>query len=170
MQGRKPITRESISSAALELIEAHGVETLSMRTLASQLGIKAPSLYEHVKNRDEIIALVQAQALTNFGKAFAAAGESRRQKIMFYRQWALEHPKLYPVVFQHKLHRELLPNGLEAGVLAQVIAAVGGSHVQARAVWAQLHGLVDLELQGRLPADADMVATWDQVVITLERL
>jgi hypothetical protein len=37
-------------------------------------------------------------------------------------------------------------------------------------MWAQLHGLVDLELQGRLPADADTEATWNQVIAGIELL
>jgi hypothetical protein len=35
-------------------------------------------------------------------------------------------------------------------------------------MWAQLHGLIDLELQGRLPADADMDATWEEVIRNIE--
>jgi hypothetical protein len=66
------------------------------------------------------------------------------------------------------MKRELLPKGLEEKVLGLVIVAAGGSHVQARVLWAQLHGLIDLELQGRLPADADMKATWGQVILGIE--
>jgi len=35
-------------------------------------------------------------------------------------------------------------------------------------MWAQLHGLIDLELQGRLPADADMAPPWKEVIQTIE--
>jgi hypothetical protein len=91
-----------------------------------------------------------------------------REKVLFYRNWALANRNLYPVVFQQHLHRELLPVGLEAQVLGVVVEAAGGSHIRARAIWAQLHGLVDLELQGRLPADADMNATWQHVIASIE--
>jgi AcrR family transcriptional regulator len=163
------VTRDTIRVAARKIIETHGVGDLSMRTLASALGIKAPSLYDHVKNRQEVIALVQAEGLSDFGAGFAAAGETVREKVLFYRSWALANRNLYPVVFQDHLHRELLPQGLEASVLGQVVAAAGGSHLKARALWAQLHGLVDLELHGRLPADADMSATWDSVIAMVEQ-
>jgi AcrR family transcriptional regulator len=164
MTVRKMVTRQAIAKAARRLIEAKGADALSMRTLAGELGIKAPSLYDHVKNRDEVMALVQAEALAEFGEGFAAAGNSTRDKVFFYRNWALANPRLYPVVFQQKLHRALLPEGLEARVLGVVVEAAGGSHIHARAIWAQLHGLVDLELHNRLPTDADMAATWEQVV------
>ena len=161
---------DSISHAALEIVSQRGVDLLSMRTLATSLGIKAPSLYDHVKNRDHVIALVQAAGLRDFGAGFATAGTTVRDKVLFYRTWALANANLYPVVFQQKLHRELLPTGLEASVLGLVLEAAGGSHVQARVIWAQLHGLVDLELQARLPTDADMKATWDQVIVGIEAI
>lgn len=141
---------------------------MTMRELGRELGIKAPSLYDHVNNRDAVLALVQAAGLESFGAGFAAAGPSVREKVLFYRQWALGNTNLYPVVFQNVLHRALLPEGLESGVLKQVVAAAGGSHLQARVMWAQLHGLVDLELQGRLPSDADTAGTWDQAVKAIE--
>ena len=164
MAVRKKINRDVIANAALDIVETLGAEQLSMRTLASALNIKAPSLYDHVKNRDEVIALVQSLGLAKFGEGFAAAGDSVREKVMFYRNWALSNSRLYPVVFQQYLLRELITPGLESKVLAQVVQTAGGSHVRARAMWAQLHGLVDLELQGRLPADADLDATWEQVI------
>ncbi len=152
----------------MRIIVTNGVDSLSMRTLGTALGIKAPSLYDHVKNRDEVIALVQSAGLLDFGNGFADAGPRVRDKILFYRQWALANPNLYPVVFQQRLHRELLPPGLEENVLALVIVAAGGSHLQARAIWAQLHGLIDLELRGRFPADADIKATWEQAIAGIE--
>jgi AcrR family transcriptional regulator len=168
MSPRKMVNRQAIAEAAWQIVEAEGSAALSMRTLASKLGIKAPSLYDHVKNRDEIIALLQTRALEQFGQGFAAAGDSVREKVLFYREWALANPNIYPVVFQQFLQRELITPGLESRVLAQVVAAAGGSHIQARAMWAHLHGLVDLQLQNRLPADADTDATWEHAIRTIE--
>jgi len=168
MSVRKMVNRSAIADAALKIVNELGAESLSMRTLATALTIKAPSLYDHVKNRDEVIALVQAEGLRDFGAGFTAAGPSPRQQILFYRAWALANPNLYPVVFQQRLQRDLLPQGLEASVLGQVVAAAGGSHLKARVLWAQLHGLVDLELQGRFPADADMDESWELVIQSFE--
>lgn len=168
MSVRKMVSRKSICDTAMQIIQDDGAGALSMRTLATKLGIKAPSLYDHVKSRDEVIALVQGASLLNFGDGFANAGPTSRDKILFYRAWALANPNLYPIVFQEKLHRDLLPDGLEQKVLGVVVAAAGGSHVQARAMWAQLHGLVDLELQGRFPNDADLDLTWEHAILSLE--
>lgn len=53
--GRGRLNRERILNAALRTADLHGVESLSMRTLAADLGVKAMSLYNHVANRDEIV-------------------------------------------------------------------------------------------------------------------
>lgn len=168
MPVRKNLKIEDIVVAAKGIVERNGHEALSMRNLALLLGVKAPSLYEYVRNRDEIIALVQAAGLEQFGREFSSTGDTVREKVMFYRNWARSNPNLYPVIFQRFLFRDLLPAGLEESVLWQVIEAVGGSHLQARLVWAQLHGLVDLELHDRLPKDADLEATWEQVILGIE--
>jgi AcrR family transcriptional regulator len=41
--------------AALRLDDAEGLEALSMRNPAQELGVKAMSLYNHVKNKDDLI-------------------------------------------------------------------------------------------------------------------
>jgi AcrR family transcriptional regulator len=52
------LTREQIVAEALRLLDAEGVDALSMRKLAAGLGVGAASLYWHVANRDELIELV----------------------------------------------------------------------------------------------------------------
>lgn len=52
---RQPLTRERALTAAMELADAQGIESLTMRKLAQQLGVEAMSLYYHVKNKDDIL-------------------------------------------------------------------------------------------------------------------
>jgi AcrR family transcriptional regulator len=52
---RAPLNRERILRAALELVDAGGVESLSMRKLGQKLGFEAMSLYNHVANKDDVI-------------------------------------------------------------------------------------------------------------------
>ena len=46
--------------AALEIVDAEGVEGLSMRRLARRLGAAPMSLYRHVRGKDEVVGLVVA--------------------------------------------------------------------------------------------------------------
>jgi TetR/AcrR family tetracycline transcriptional repressor len=52
------ITRDKVVRKALELLNEDGFDGLTMRRLAEKLGIKAASLYNHVKAKDELLALM----------------------------------------------------------------------------------------------------------------
>lgn len=54
-QADAPLSRTRILEAALRLADRSGVESLSMRKLAGELGVKAMSLYNHVANKNDII-------------------------------------------------------------------------------------------------------------------
>lgn len=52
------LNREQIVSAALQLLDAEGIDALSMRKLGTLLNVGATSMYTHVANKDELIELV----------------------------------------------------------------------------------------------------------------
>lgn len=52
---RAPLNRERVLRAALALADESGIESLSMRRLADELGVKAMSLYNHVPNKGAIV-------------------------------------------------------------------------------------------------------------------
>src|SRR5438128_250652 len=56
---QRSLSKEKICIAALKVINAEGLEGLSMRRLASQLNVEAASLYNHVKNKSALLDLVQ---------------------------------------------------------------------------------------------------------------
>jgi AcrR family transcriptional regulator len=55
---KRPLTRELIVDAALALLERDGLQGLSMRRLAQELGSGAASLYWHVGDKEELLALL----------------------------------------------------------------------------------------------------------------
>jgi AcrR family transcriptional regulator len=55
---RVPLTREAIVEAALRVLDAEGMEGLSMRRVAEELGTGAASLYWHVRNKEELFQLI----------------------------------------------------------------------------------------------------------------
>jgi AcrR family transcriptional regulator len=52
---RTPLSKERVLNAAMALADADGIEALSMRRLAQELGVEAMSLYNHVANKGEIL-------------------------------------------------------------------------------------------------------------------
>lgn len=55
MEGTK-LSRETIIAEALELLNEVGLDGLSLRPLAARLGVKAPSLYWHVPDKNALLA------------------------------------------------------------------------------------------------------------------
>src|SRR5262249_26022989 len=64
-RARKPLSRDRVLEAAVRLADEGGIESLSMRKLARELGVEAMSLYNHVANKadlvDPIVDLVIAE-------------------------------------------------------------------------------------------------------------
>ena len=52
---RTPLSKERVLRAAVDLADKGGIESLSMRKLAQELGVEAMSLYNHVRNKDDIL-------------------------------------------------------------------------------------------------------------------
>lgn len=74
----EPLSRDRIVAAALELVDAEGVEALSMRRLANQLDAGATSLYWHVGGKEQLLDLVLDEVL---GEVEAPASGSWRQRL-----------------------------------------------------------------------------------------
>ncbi len=58
-----PVTRGQIVAAALDLLDEAGLDGLTLRQLAGRLGIRAPTLYWHVRDKRELLDLLAAAIL-----------------------------------------------------------------------------------------------------------
>lgn len=63
---KSALSRERILRAAMALADADGLENLSMRKLAQALGVEAMSLYNHVKNKEDMLDGMVEQIVTGF--------------------------------------------------------------------------------------------------------
>jgi TetR/AcrR family tetracycline transcriptional repressor len=64
-EDRPPLDRAAIVAAALKLLDEVGLDQLSTRRLAAELGVKGPSLYWHFKNMAELRDLMADKLLTD---------------------------------------------------------------------------------------------------------
>ncbi len=161
--------RTQIVGAARDLLEEAGPDGLTMRALATRLGIRAPSLYKHVEAKEDLEVLLIADALREQGGAMhqavdALPARAPRRRVLttlglVYRSWANAHPHLYRLATEGPLPRERLPEGLEAWT-AEPLVRAAGSEARARATWAFAHGMTILELDGRFPPTADLDQAW----------
>jgi AcrR family transcriptional regulator len=150
--------------AGRALLEEGGPEALSMRRLAERVGIRAPSIYKHLRDKEELETALVADGLREFAQACEAAVDGAAEPLpalgAAYRAFARAHPHLYRLINDRPLPRDRLPAGLEARAAAPLAKAVGGDPDLARAAWAFAHGMVMLELTDRFPAGADLDAAW----------
>jgi AcrR family transcriptional regulator len=91
---RPPLSRERVLAAAVALADARGVEALSMRNLAQELGVVPMALYKHVASKDELldgmVDLVVAEIVPPAGGTDWRTAVRRR--ILSARGALLRHP------------------------------------------------------------------------------
>lgn len=102
------VSRSEIAARALSIIDAEGLEALSMRRLADGLGIRAASLYRHVATKDELLHIVangvmQAVDVSGFLDDWRV-GLARWARS--YRAALAEHPNLVPFIAYGPARRE----------------------------------------------------------------
>ena len=95
------ISPDEVAAIALRMIDAHGVEALSVRRLAAELGVNNKSLYHHFADRNAIIASAAELALSGIGvpvEADGPWGEWLIHSAQLYRDALLAHPALIPIM------------------------------------------------------------------------
>jgi AcrR family transcriptional regulator len=101
------LTREQIVRAAIDLLDADGIEGLSMRQLGSRLGSAATAVYWHVKNKDDLVVLAGDAVwgeigLPNLDTVDWRTAATTMAKDMY--AMIIRHPWLVPAMSTHLMH------------------------------------------------------------------
>lgn len=167
--------RGRLLDAAAQLVAEHGASSVSVRELASAAHTSTTAVYSLFGGRPALFAALHAAAFADFGAAQHAASitDDPAQDLMAlahtYRDWALDHPHLYAVMFAGALGNHL-PADLDpqpalrtmrplenatARLIASGRAVPGVTAAQLSvALWSAVHGFVSLELLQFLDQDA----------------
>jgi AcrR family transcriptional regulator len=145
--------RDRVLDHTRRIAEAEGWDAVTIRRLATELGVTQPVLYTAFGKRQDI---VDAVALRGFAELAAAldAGDPAAA----YLDFARAHPAMYEAMF-------LMPTGLRfaaADVPAPMrvaFTALGhalgiADDVRTEIAWSLLHGVASLDRAGRLSAGA----------------
>jgi AcrR family transcriptional regulator len=91
---RAQLTRQQVVTAAIELADRAGIDSISMRRLAQELGIEAMSLYTHVRNKEDLLDGIADAVIGAIPADTGAAGwrTSLRQMALAARGVMLRHP------------------------------------------------------------------------------
>ena len=95
------LSREAIVNAALSFLDREGWDALTINALATQLGTKGPSLYNHVVSLEDLRRTVRMRVIDDILQMLStvAAGRTRDDAVMAmasaYRSYAHHHPGRY---------------------------------------------------------------------------
>lgn len=98
---RTPLTRERILEAALRFVDAQGLQALSMRKLAADLGVEAMSLYNHIENKEDILRGITDLLFAGVEVPDDDGGDwvqRTRRLAHAVRQALSDHPNVVPLV------------------------------------------------------------------------
>lgn len=155
--------QQQIVDVARDILEREGRDGLTMRHLADELGIKAPSLYKHFPDKQAVETALIVRGFLLWGNAARDALELQGDAIghlaAAYRAVALGHPHLYRLMTGGALDRVALPPGLEEWSGAPLGEPFCDPET-ARAFWGFLHGMAILEIDGRFPPGVDLERSW----------
>ncbi len=87
--GQPGLTQDAIVQAALVVLERDGLDALSMRHVAAELGLQAASLYWHVRNKEELLDLLADAALAGMDLSVVAGGWREQVRVLAHRYRAL---------------------------------------------------------------------------------
>lgn len=158
------VDRATVLAAAIKVVRNEGPSGLTVRHLASEVGVSRQVVYTQFGS---LGGLIDALYLQGFAEMRAAAatvdptltGVDRVvANALGYRAYALERPELYAVMFERPF-REYVPSPQSRAVavdafqpMVDAVASTGRDPGAARSLaltlWGAIHGLVHLELQG----------------------
>ncbi|HEX6778916.1 MAG TPA: TetR/AcrR family transcriptional regulator [Ktedonobacterales bacterium] len=101
-------TRQEIKQIARQQMAKQGTAaSLSIRGIAAEMGMSAPSLYNYYTNRDDLVTDLLVDSYTDQAEALEQASASCQGNdtvacllttLLAYRQWALEHPTEFALI------------------------------------------------------------------------
>ncbi|MFF2518478.1 TetR/AcrR family transcriptional regulator [Streptomyces sp. NPDC058086] len=162
--------RAACLRAARELLEEDGSAGLSLRAVARRAGVSATAPYRHYADRDALVSAVAAEGYRELGGYLAAAHSATPDDLaavaVAYVRFALDHPAMFRVMFAEPCdpnseERVAATAALSEYVRGIVRSAFPGAdpEVLATPVWALVHGLAFLHLDGKLDTStAEVVA------------
>jgi len=179
---RAGLDSDAVVEAGARLADAVGLENVTLAQLASELGVRPPSLYAHVGGLEDLRRRIGARGASELASAMAeagigrAGGEALAALAHAYRDYARAHPGSYAAA---QLARELRADPAAAAAGAQAtevaLAVLRGYGLEgeaavhaARIVRVALHGFVTLEVSGGFAIELSLDETFARVIAALD--
>ncbi|HWE88196.1 MAG TPA: TetR/AcrR family transcriptional regulator [Pseudonocardiaceae bacterium] len=180
--------RAACLRAARELLEEDGASALSLRAVARRAGVAHSAPYRHYADRDALVSAVAAVGYRELAERLATAHPSPSIPddlaaiAVAYVQFALQRPALFRVMFGEPCDRDSPERVAATAAITQYVQAIVGRsfpgsdpEAMSTAVWALVHGLAFLHLDGKFDAAnptvvADRVRSAVRALLTASNL
>ena len=156
--------------AAVELLEESGETALSLRAVARRAGVSPAAPYRHYADREALVSAVAAVGYRELASRLAAAHpspsspEQLASVAVAYVQFALDRPALFRIMFGEPCDRDNDDRVAATAAVSQYVHGIverafpdGDAEALATAIWALVHGLAFLHLDGKLDAPTPSV-------------
>lgn len=178
--GRRGLDAERVVAEAVRIADADGLAAVTLARVAAALGVRTPSLYNHVGGHEALLRAVALGGLRELGDALrrAAVGRARGDALVAiadaYRAYARAHPGRFAAAVAGRSIRDPALKEAGADVVAVLVAVVGGWGLAdddaihaVRAIRSALHGFVEIEADGGFDIDLDLDVSFARLVQTL---
>jgi AcrR family transcriptional regulator len=172
---RAGLDRASVVEAAARLVDEEGLEQLSLGRLAERLGVRTPSLYNHVAGLSGLkhdLAISCARELLDRLRS-ATIGKSRTEAIVAfadaYRAYGRQTPGRYALTLQAPTPDDQALQAIAQQILEVARAVLApyrlneeGAVHAIRSLRSVVHGFISLEMAGgfAMPVDLDASFHW----------
>lgn len=100
---REPLSRQRIVQAAHRIMDEEGLEAVTMRRVGRELGVEAMSLYNHVRDKEDILDAICEDVLAEFRVPQEQSwAEAARAGAHEYRRLLLAHPNVLTLMTERK--------------------------------------------------------------------
>jgi AcrR family transcriptional regulator len=162
--------RAALVRAAMESLEESGESALSLRAVARRAGVSPAAPYRHYADREALVSAIAAVGYRELAERLAAAHPSPSTPEQLagvataYVQFALERPALFRIMFTEPCDRDNDERVAATAAVSGYVRAIvertfpqADAEALATAIWALVHGLAFLHLDGKLDAASPAV-------------
>lgn len=160
------LSDDAIKAAARRQMAELGTAGLSLRGIARDLHVTAPALYNYFPRLDDLITALVVDAFTAMADAFETAirgvdgtahGPRIRAGALAYRQWAVDHPVDFELIYGNPIPGYVAPADVTIplaarpflAMTAQFVGAYRAEELTVPAEYATLPPAVEAHLHNR---------------------
>jgi AcrR family transcriptional regulator len=169
-----------VVEAAAGIADAEGLDTVTLARVAGDLGVRAPSLYNHVDGRGDLMRAIAVLGVRELTAALreAAVGRSGADALTAaanaYRAYARAHPGRYAATVAAPARDDAGHTAAASEAVDVLLAVMRGWDLEGddaihavRAFRSAVHGFAAIEAAGGFGMDVDVDASFDRLVATL---